>query len=272
MSTYFIGDIHGCYNQFKFLLKKINFNLLTDELWITGDLVGRGPDSLKVLKYIFSLKNKARLVLGNHDLTLISIYYGIHKKSIEKEISELLEHKDIDDIINKLRHVPLVQYDKKRKLIMTHAGIFPKWNLNEILYFSNEFQKNILGVKFLKYLRYMNGDFPNIWLNNFNKYDRFRFIVNAFTRMRYCYLNGELDFSYKDTPPHFNNNIVPWMNVKNKLDRDFLIFFGHWSSLKNIEISKNIFSLDFGCCWGRYLKIFRLEDRKFFKKKCNFKL
>ncbi|CAL4319132.1 Bis(5'-nucleosyl)-tetraphosphatase [symmetrical] [Buchnera aphidicola (Periphyllus testudinaceus)] len=269
MSTYFIGDIHGCYNQFKSLLKKVNFNIVKDQLWITGDLVGRGPDSFKVLEYIFSLEKNVKLVLGNHDLNLISIYYEVQKRSIEKEISDLLNNNNMHDIMNKLRNVPLIQYDKKRKLIMTHAGIFPKWGLNDILKFSNQAHKILSGNNFLKYLKYMNGDFPNFWLNNLNKYDIFRFTINVFTRMRYCYFNGELDFSYKDTPPHFNKNIVPWFTIKNKLGKKYFIFFGHWSSLKDTTTPENIFPLDAGCCWGRYLTIFRWEDKKIFKKKCN---
>jgi bis(5'-nucleosyl)-tetraphosphatase (symmetrical) len=270
MSTYFIGDIHGCYSQFLYLLKKVKFNFLKDEIWITGDLIGRGPNSFEVLDYIFSLKKNAKLVLGNHDMNLISTYYGVNKKSISKEISDLLNHKDISKFINKLRKIPFVQYDSVKKIIMTHAGIFPQWNLKNLISASNEAQTVMSGKNFLKYLRYMNGDFPNFWSENLNKYDRFRFIINAFTRMRYCCLNGEkLDFNYKDTPPHFNKNLVPWFVIKNKLYKEYFIFFGHWSSLKNTITPKNVFPLDTGCCWGRNLTIFRWEDRKIFQKKCN---
>ncbi|CAL4319392.1 Bis(5'-nucleosyl)-tetraphosphatase [symmetrical] [Buchnera aphidicola (Chaitophorus populicola)] len=269
MSTYFIGDIHGCYDQFYSLLEKVKFNDIKDEIWITGDLVGRGPKSLEVLKYVFSLKKKARLVLGNHDLNLLSIYFNIEKKSIEKEISELLNFSSLKFIIKKLKNTPLVQYDLNRKILMSHAGIFPKWTLKEIIKYSEEAQFKLSGKNFLKYLRYMKGDFPNVWSKNLNKYNRFRFIVNSFTRMRYCNINSELDFSYKDTPPHFNKNFLPWFSIKNKLDSDYSIFFGHWSSLKNTTTPENFFSLDTGCCWGRKLTILRWEDKKKFTIECN---
>ncbi|WP_343183636.1 symmetrical bis(5'-nucleosyl)-tetraphosphatase [Buchnera aphidicola] len=271
MSTYFIGDLHGCYDQFRYLLEKVNFNSFKDELWITGDLVGRGPNSYDVLKYVLSLNN-VKLVLGNHDLNLILLYYGIQKKSIEKEISELLNNNNLEFIIKKLKKIPLVQYDKKRKLIMSHAGIFPKWNLNEIIKFSTLSEKILSGKNFLKYLSYMNGDFPNFYFYKLNKYNIFRFSINCFTRMRYCYINGELDFSYKDKPPHFNKNILPWFNINNKLDKNYSIFFGHWASLGNTTTPENIFPLDSGCCWNRYLTILRWEDKKIFKKKCNLNI
>ncbi|CAL4319291.1 Bis(5'-nucleosyl)-tetraphosphatase [symmetrical] [Buchnera aphidicola (Chaitophorus sp. 3695)] len=268
MSTYFIGDIHGCYDQFYSLLEKIQFDREKDEIWITGDLVGRGPKSLEVLEYIFSLKDKARLVLGNHDLNLLSVYFNIEKNSIEKEISELLNYSNLEFLINKLKKTPLVQYDLNKKLLMSHAGIFPKWTIKEIIKYSKEAQSRLSGQNFLKYLKYMKGDFPNTWSRNLNKYDRFRFIINSFTRMRYCNLNGELDFSYKDTPPHFNQSLFPWFVIENKLSSNYSIFFGHWSSLKNTTTPENFFPLDTGCCWGRKLTILRWEDKKFFTIKC----
>ncbi|NIH16700.1 MAG: symmetrical bis(5'-nucleosyl)-tetraphosphatase [Buchnera aphidicola (Periphyllus lyropictus)] len=271
MSTYFIGDIHGCYKQFRFLLEKINFDILKDELWITGDLIGRGPDSFKVLKYIFSLGKQAKLVLGNHDVTLLSIYYGVQKKSIEKEISELLSSNNLDYIINKLRKVPLIQYDLKRKLMMSHAGFFPYWDAKKSIFYAKQAQDILSGKNFLKYLKLMRGDFPNFWSNNLNKYERFRFIINVYTRMRYCNLNKELDFSYKDTPPHFNKSLLPWFDIDVKSKEDFSLFFGHWSSLGDTKTPKNVFPLDTGCCWGRYLTILRWEDKKIYKIKCNLK-
>ncbi|CAL4319158.1 symmetrical bis(5'-nucleosyl)-tetraphosphatase [Buchnera aphidicola] len=270
MSTYLIGDIHGYYDPFRYLLEKVKFNAFRDEIWITGDLVGRGPNSYEVLKYVFSLQEKVKLVLGNHDFNLMSIYYGIHKKTISRDILELLNHKNISHLIHKLKKIPLVQYNLDKKLIMVHAGIYSKWCFQDILSASQEFQKRIFQKSFLKYFKFSNGNFPNFWGKNLNKYERFRFIVNAFTRMRYCNIsNGELDFSYKDTPPHVNKNLVPWFFIKNKLYKEYSIFFGHWSSLRDTTTPDNIFALDTGCCWGRDLTILRWEDKKTFKKTCD---
>ncbi|MCZ0610068.1 metallophosphoesterase, partial [Escherichia coli] len=48
MSTYIVGDIHGCYRELRELLDSVSFDPQQDTLWLTGDLVARGPDSLQV--------------------------------------------------------------------------------------------------------------------------------------------------------------------------------------------------------------------------------
>ena len=70
MAIFAIGDIQGCYKEFKNLLNKINFNPKIDKLWLTGDLVNRGPNSYDVIKYIMELESSAITVLG---LSLIHI-------------------------------------------------------------------------------------------------------------------------------------------------------------------------------------------------------
>ena len=57
MSTYVIGDVHGCFDQFIRLLKKIDYDSKKDQIILTGDLVNRGPKSLAVLNYCMADKN-----------------------------------------------------------------------------------------------------------------------------------------------------------------------------------------------------------------------
>ncbi|MGV3345053.1 metallophosphoesterase, partial [Enterobacteriaceae bacterium LUAb1] len=76
MSTYLIGDVHGCYNELNALLQQVAFDPSQDTLWLTGDLVARGPASLEVLRYVRSLGDSAKIVLGNHDLHLLAVYAG----------------------------------------------------------------------------------------------------------------------------------------------------------------------------------------------------
>ena len=76
MSNYAVGDIQGCFEEFKEGLKLINFDKSKDFLWIAGDLINRGPDSLKVLNHIISIKDSVHIVLGNHDLHYLNCFYN----------------------------------------------------------------------------------------------------------------------------------------------------------------------------------------------------
>ena len=88
MSIYVIGDIQGCFNSFKLLLDNIKFDKTKDILWLTGDIINRGPDSDKMLEWAYKNQNNIKLVLGNHDIHAIAVYYGIRKQ--EKETLILL--------------------------------------------------------------------------------------------------------------------------------------------------------------------------------------
>lgn len=125
MSTYLIGDVHGCYDELIALLAQVEFDPRSDTLWLTGDLVARGPGSLEVLRYVKSLGDSVRLVLGNHDLHLLAVFAGISRNKPKDRLKSLLEAPDADELLNWLRRQPLLQVDEEKKLVMAHAGITP---------------------------------------------------------------------------------------------------------------------------------------------------
>src|SRR5690349_2379510 len=143
MSTYAIGDIQGCFAAFSQLLNKIQFNPSTDTLWITGDLVNRGPQSLEVLRLIKSFGEKHIIVLGNHDLHLLAVAYNAHPLKPGDTLTELLNAPDKLDLIEWLRHQPLLHYDSSIQFIMAHAGIAPMWTLEQACQLAQEVETTL---------------------------------------------------------------------------------------------------------------------------------
>ncbi|QCI24241.1 symmetrical bis(5'-nucleosyl)-tetraphosphatase [Buchnera aphidicola (Muscaphis stroyani)] len=266
MSIYLVGDIHGCYEEFQLLLKKSSFNIEKDFLWVSGDLVSRGPDSIKVIKYLFSVRKRVKIVLGNHDLNLILIHSGIKKNKKENFFDEFLTSKDNLKLIYWLRSQPFVQIDHKNKIIMSHAGISPQWDICTAEKYSKKISEFLLSDNYALFLESMFDNNINYWSSNLNRLDRLRYSINVFTRMRYCYFDGRLNLSNKLSPLYVKHPLKPWFMFKTKIPSDYSIFFGHWSNLKGFDVPLPFFSLDTGCCWGGSLSMIRLEDKKWFSQ------
>ncbi|WWP02450.1 MAG: bis(5'-nucleosyl)-tetraphosphatase (symmetrical) ApaH [Candidatus Dasytiphilus stammeri] len=274
MATYLIGDIHGCYDELCTLLEKVNFDSKKDILWLTGDLVARGPNSLKVLRYIRGLGTNARIVLGNHDLDLLNVFYKYKNgyiKNVKIDFLKIIKASDSEEIIHWLRHQPLFQIDEEKKIVMSHAGISPQWDLLTAKNCALEIQSILTSNNFLSFLNFMYGDMPNNWSKGLYGMDRFRFITNVFTRMRYCYFpQGQLDLSYKNAISSAPSYLKPWFDFPNPILNDYTIVFGHWSYLRGKGIPQGIIGLDTGCCWGGVLTILCWEEKKLFTQQaCN---
>src|SRR5688572_10644749 len=136
MATYAIGDVQGCSSQLNQLIDRINFDPTADRLWFVGDLVNRGPNSLKVLRYIKQLGPAARIVLGNHDLFLLAVAADIMTLRPKDTIQDVLAAEDRADLIDWLRHQPL--HYCERSFFMVHAGLLPQWTLDEAVKLAKE--------------------------------------------------------------------------------------------------------------------------------------
>ncbi|CAL4042468.1 bis(5'-nucleosyl)-tetraphosphatase (symmetrical) ApaH [Buchnera aphidicola] len=268
MSTYLVGDIHGCFNQLKLLLRQVSFNVDKDTLWCTGDLVCRGANSLDVLCFLYSLGDRVKIVLGNHDLYLLSVYYGINNNKKEDFVTDVLKYKDVKVLMSWLRKQPLLQIDEEKKIIMSHAGIYPKWNLDTLIRCAREIESILSSEDYLIFLHLLYENNLNNCTTNLTGFNRLRFIVNVFTRMRYLYPNGDLNMVCKESPSKFTLPLQPWFSVGNNIHKKYTIFFGHWSSLLDDNLPYNIYALDTGCCWGKKLSMIYLEDKIYFSQDC----
>ncbi|BAC24167.1 apaH [Wigglesworthia glossinidia endosymbiont of Glossina brevipalpis] len=270
MSHYLIGDIHGCYSEFKSMLDLINFNLKNDIIWIAGDFIGRGPDSLKVLRLIYKLKRNIFVVLGNHEINLLLLYAKIKKIKEEDKLTEILNAPDLKILISWLRKQPLLKIDKQKKIIMIHAGIIPKWDMSDLITNSKKVECELKSKNYKKFLKFMyikNNEHKNIWKNNLPEIIKMRLTLNIITRIRYCISETEIDLLHKEHPEKSPNHLIPWFKFKNNITKNYSIVFGHWSSIKDYKTPKNIYGLDTGCCWKGELTALKWDNKLFFKIK-----
>ena len=269
MSTYAIGDIQGCYDPLMRLLQQINFNPTEDTLWLTGDLVNRGSHSLQTLRFIKSLGPKAITVLGNHDLTLLAVaHQAFPFDDKHHTFLDILEAPDKEALLSWLIQQPLMHYDQKLGYVMVHAGIYPKWDLKLALSLAHEVETQLQGTEAAKFLAAMYGNKPSNWSAQLQGYDRLRFIVNCFTRMRFCSADGELELTLKEAADQAPLGYMPWFLIPNESLASLKILFGHWASLAGKCTQPNVFALDTGCVWGNCLTALRLEDGQKFSTSC----
>jgi bis(5'-nucleosyl)-tetraphosphatase (symmetrical) len=265
MATYAIGDIQGCFDELKTLLNKIDFNSDRDQLWFCGDLVNRGPQSIETLRYVRDMGDNAITVLGNHDLHLLATAYGKKKTGKKDTLDSILEATDRKELLKWLRQRPLLHHDEKLGITLVHAAIHPKWSLKKAKTLAREVEIIISGDQHKDFYKKMYGDKPRNWDSLLSGYERYRFITNVFTRLRYCELDGKMALNAKSAPGKQPAKLYPWYDIPGRKTADQLIIFGHWSTLPHAgrEAINNTYPLDSGCIWGGRLTAMRIDDGSF---------
>ena len=258
MTTYAIGDIQGCYSPLKCLLSKINFNPEHDVIWVAGDLVNRGPDSLMVLRYLKSLGDSCIAVLGNHDLFLLAVAAGAVHVKYKDTLSHVLEASDKKELLNWLRFRPLLHYDAERELTMVHAGIPPIWSVLEAKRYAEDVQQELRGSSYQNVLNYFFAkNRPESWTNSLSQIEKWQLTVDYFTQMRFCTKEGCLELRNKTAKEE--EMYKPWFSFKGCLKKRERIVFGHWAALEGETGVDHALCLDTGCAWGRYLTAMNVD-------------
>ncbi|MGL6072116.1 symmetrical bis(5'-nucleosyl)-tetraphosphatase [Craterilacuibacter sp.] len=265
MATYAIGDIQGCFTSLMQLLQRIEFNPGRDTLWLTGDLVNRGPESLAVLRWVYQHQDVVQMVLGNHDLHLLAVSEGFGKLGRSDTLMDILNAADGKLLLDWLRCQPLMV--EGQGYAMVHAGLMPAWTLPRALGLAAEVEAALAGKDFHAFLGKMYGNKPSRWRDDLKGMDRLRMVVNAMTRMRFLTRDGALDFAYKGERPDAPPDLVPWFEAKSRQSAGSPLIFGHWSAL-GLHVSDDVMGIDTGCLWGGSLTALRLEDRQVFAQPC----
>ena len=268
MGTYAIGDLQGCFDSLQALLTKIDFDRASDELWLVGDLVNRGPLSLECLRFVSSLGTGATVVLGNHDLHLLAVADGVSRIGKRDTIQAILDAPDRDDLLAWLRRQKLLHVDGD--YVMVHAGLLPQWSLTQALAIAGEIETQIRGPDRRAFLKNMYGNEPNRWDDSLPGVERLRLATNAMTRMRTLGERNEINLEFKGALAELAlmpSALVPWFTKRHPSFANKTILAGHWSAL-GLTVTANFIGLDSGCVWGRQLTACRLEDRAIFQVDC----
>lgn len=269
MATYVIGDLQGCFTPLLKLLEQIQYDDQNDTLWFAGDLINRGKECLQTLRFVSSLGEKSKVVLGNHDLHLLAVAHGFATLKRGDTLMNILQASDRDELMTWLRQQPLAHYDPDFNVLMTHAGVPPCWDIEDVLRFSHEVETVLRSEQLEEFLQVMYGNKPDTWSESLNGMDRLRAITNYLTRMRFCRADSKLDLKSKEGPESARQGYQPWFTFPNRLPQDTRVVFGHWAALEGITQTPNVHALDTGCVWGGALTALRLDDNQRFSTPCN---
>lgn len=261
MATYAIGDVQGCYDDLVRLLDTINFDSSNDQLWFCGDIINRGPKSLETIRFIKSLNDSAITVLGNHDLHFLAVALVSNKPSKYDTFADILNADDRLELIEWLRFQKLFHHDPELNISIVHAGIPIQWTIEDAKKFSMEMEGVLQSVKSADFFQHMYGNYPPEWNDALTDWDRYRFITNVFTRMRFCDAEGRPDFKFKGDIGTQPEHLTPWFMHKDRLTKNDEIIFGHWSTLSNVK-QKNIYAIDTGCLWSQSLTALRIDTKE----------
>lgn len=263
MTTYIIGDLQGCYDALRKILDMAEFDPSHDQLWSVGDIVNRGPDSLATLRYLKNLGSRFRMVLGNHDLHLLALAYKSRSPKKADTLGEVLAASDRDELIDWLRHQPLIYQHETSVLV--HAGIPHIWSLQKALTLASEVEQALRSDDCGIFLAAMYGNEPERWSDELKGLERLRVITNYLTRMRICRVDGSLDLAFKSPPDLAPKKYSPWFSFYPENPKDsYDIFFGHWAALPSGVYRQHFNALDSGYFWGGALTLLRLYDKKRF--------
>ncbi len=255
MARYLVGDVQGCDGALGRLLDTIAFSPSRDTLYLLGDLVNRGPDSLAVLRRLQALGDAARCLLGNHDLSLLALAHGLRAPHKGDTLQAVLTAPDRAPLLDWLRHRHLALLE--HGVLMVHAGVLPQWDAERTLALAAEVEHVLRGPGSRGFLEHLYGNEPAAWDEGLVGADRLRVVVNALTRLRFCTATGEMDFALKESATQAPEGLMPWFEVPGRRTADVTVAFGHWSTLGLVS-RPDVLALDTGCVWGGCLSAARL--------------
>jgi bis(5'-nucleosyl)-tetraphosphatase (symmetrical) len=269
VGRYAVGDLQGCLKPLQCLLNEVGFQAERDQLWLVGDLVNRGPDSLETLRYLYSIRNSLRITLGNHDLHCLALARGATDRGRHPTLEALLNAPDCGELMDWLQQQALVLRSDDGRYLMSHAGIPAAWSSEQALSLSREIEAVLQSAQADDFFKEMYGDEPNRWDDNLSGLVRLRAITNHLTRMRLSNAEGELELQFKGAPADIPQGYRPWFEWQEPNTRSETLIFGHWAALECQTGRDDIIALDSGCVWGREMTMLDMDSGELHRCDCN---
>jgi bis(5'-nucleosyl)-tetraphosphatase (symmetrical) len=262
-----IGDVQGCCDALDRLLDACGFSPSRDRLVVLGDLVNRGPQSLATLRRLRGLGDAATCLLGNHDLHFLAVAAGVRREHRSDTLAPILAAADRDAWVDWVRQRPLAA--DHAGWLCVHAGVVPQWDRTQVLALAGEVQALLRGPDLPGFLQVMYGNQPDRWDGALKGADRWRFVINTLTRIRFCDADGRLELKVKEAADRAPDGLLPWFDVPGRRSAGTPIAFGHWSTLGLLQRA-DLLALDTGCVWGGRLSAMRVDGgrRELFQVAC----
>jgi bis(5'-nucleosyl)-tetraphosphatase (symmetrical) len=227
-----VGDIQGCAREFEELLRVVRFDGSHDELWIIGDLINRGPDSLAAARLWRDIGGKG--VLGNHEVYALLLRTGRWPREPRDTLDELFAASDADELLDRLRALPalaaLPREDGSIAAWLVHGGLSPLWT-------------DLPATA----ARINPEPHDDDWLESPE--------VNFATHVRFCNAQGERD-SFTGPPAQAPEGYRPWDEF---YSGETLVVHGHWARRRFYRGPRTL-GLDSGCVYGDELTAWCPEE------------
>ena len=272
MALYAIGDIHACFSALQNLLSKINFHPQRDRLWFVGDCINRGPDSLKTLRFLRSLGDRAVVVMGNHEGRLLAALSGYHDPALEALVHSLQSASDASELEQWIRAIPLFHLDRSLGIGLVHAGLSPRWRLADACRYSDLIHRIMSDPEESQVFFQQKDGFSLVREPEIEEsLDHLRFVFSVMTKIRMCTVDGEplwasnpslskLANPYAfDPSDHQQSLFHPWHAIRFPEEQSIKLIYGHWAAA-GLTTNNNTWGLDSGCVYGGQLTAIRLDQ------------
>ncbi|QBY54031.1 symmetrical bis(5'-nucleosyl)-tetraphosphatase [Cupriavidus oxalaticus] len=251
-SPYAVGDLQGCAPSLDTLLAQVHPET---PLRFVGDLINRGPAALRTLRTVRAMGIRAEAVLGNHDIHFLAVAAGVRKRGKSDTLDDILAASDCEELLSWLRHRPLALLENN--FLLVHAGVLPQWTATQVIDLAQEVEAQLQGPNWQGFLADIFGNTPDRWHDGLRGIERHRVVVNALTRLRYCTVDGVMDFKTKEGLGKAPDGFMPWFDVPGRRTGDVTVVCGHWSTL-GLVMRPDLMALDTGCVWGGKLTAARM--------------